>query len=118
MIDKAFKLIVVLFALLWIAKEILIPLGAAALWSNQFMRLVVACDQAMEASWYYRDAQTITRESETVQLLTCHDYDKTRKLLLASGLPKSYLSWLGLKSLELDQRSAEELVEAHRFREK
>jgi hypothetical protein len=51
-------------------------------------------------------------------LLACHDYDKARKILLMSGLPEEYLSYLGLKALELYQRPAEEFVRLHRFRER
>lgn len=106
------------FAVLWIIKEVLFPVAAAALYSREYMRLTVECDTAMEASWYYRQEDGIPVESETIQLLSCHEYDKTRKLLLMSGLPESYLSWLGLKSLELYQRPPEEFVEQHRFRER
>lgn len=96
----------------------MLPVGAAALYSREYMKLTVECDTAMEASWYYRQKDQITLESETVQLLVCHEYDKTRKILLMSGLPESYLSWLGLKSLEIYQRPPEEFVEQHRFRER
>lgn len=94
------------------------PVGTAAFYSFEYMELTVACDTAMEASWYYRQDSKISAESETVQLLSCHEYDKTRKLLLMSGLPESYLAWLGLKSLEIYQRPPEEFVEQHRFRER
>ena len=72
----------------------------------------------MEAAWYYSQTEQLPHESETVQLLACHDYDKARKMLLMSGLPEDYLSWLGLKSLEIYQRPPEEFVELHRFRER
>ncbi len=110
--------VITVFAILWIIKEILIPVGAAALYSYEYMELTVACDTAMEASWYYRQNEQVPVESETVQLLSCHDYDKTRKILLLSGLPESYLAWLGLKSLEIYQRPPEEFVEQHRFKER
>ena len=80
------------------------------------MRETAECDTAMEADWYYRQEDVVTNESDVVQLLACHEYDKTRKAMLMSGLPEAYLAWLGLKSLELNQRSPEEFVEQHRFR--
>ena len=109
------KAIVVVFALAWLLKEIVLPVGAAAVLSHKYMKLTPACDTAMEASWYYRQEDLVERESEVIQLLVCHEYDKTRKLLLISGLPEEYLSWLGLKSLEINQRTPEEYVEHHRF---
>jgi len=100
---------------LLVGKEVLLPIGAAAFWSGEYMALVVECDRAMEASWYYRQGERIPAQSEVVQLLACHDYDKTRKLMLTAGLPESYLAWLGLQSLEIYQRPAEEFARQHRF---
>lgn len=111
----AWRLVIAIFATAWLAKEIIVPGGAAILYSNEFMRFAFECDTAMEASWYYRQNNLIDKKSESVQLLACHEYDKTRKVLLASGLPEDYLSWLGLKSLELYQRAPEEYVKQHRF---
>ena len=67
----------------------------------------------MEDSWFY--GSEVLKESEQVQLLACHDYDKARKIMLMSGLPENYLSFLGLKALELYQRPAEEMARQHRF---
>ena len=110
--------VVTIFAALWIMKEVLLPVGVALLYSNEYMELTVACDIAMDASWYYRQDDQIPAESEIVQLVSCHEYDKTRKLLLMAGLPESYLAWLGLKSLELYQRPPEEFVKQHRFEDR
>jgi len=96
-------------------KQIILPVGAAALWSGKYMEQVLECDTAMEASWYFRQDNRIPAESEVVQLLACHNYDKTRKLMLSAGLPESYLAWLGLRSLEIYQRPAEEFARQHRF---
>ena len=105
---KVGKTIVVVFAAAWLIKEVLAPIGAAVFLSNKYMELAFECDTAMESSWYFTQDQKIDPESEVTQLLICHEYDKTRKLLLMSGLPEDYLSWLGLKSLELYQRPPEE----------
>ena len=75
------------------------------------------CDTAMEASWYNKQKHP-NDKSEKIHMLDCHEYDKTRKVLLMSGLPESYTSWLGLKSLDLYQRPAEEYVDKHRFKER
>ena len=108
------KYIIVVFCTLWIIKEVLLPLGGALFYSMPYMELVVKCDQAMESNWYNTQDNNISKE-DTVQLLVCHDYDKTRKILLISGLPEEYLSWLGLKALEIYQRPAEEFVKKHKF---
>lgn len=83
------------------------------------MDLVILCDQAMNTSWYLNQTdKSNLSKSETIQMLSCHDYDKTRKILLFSGLPEEYLSYLGLLALEVHQRPASEMVELHRFRER
>ena len=81
------------------------------------MEQAYKCDTAMEASWY-ENQKNPNSKSEKIQMLDCHEYDKTRKVLLMSGLPESYTSWLGLKTLDLYQRPAEEYVKHHRFKEK
>ena len=107
--------IIVVFACAWLIKEIAMPVTAALVYSNAYIKQAYECDTAMEASWYYTQDNSIPPESEVTQLLACHDYDKTRKVLLMSGLPEEYLAWLGLKGLELYQRSPEEYVRQHRF---
>jgi His-Xaa-Ser system protein (TIGR03982 family) len=115
----AFRIAVISLATLWIAKEIVAPATAAAIYSNRYMELVVLCDTAMNSSWYIQQSESnLLDNSELVQMLDCHDYDKTRKVLLMSGLPEDYLSYLGLRALEIYQKSPEEFVEQHRFRER
>ena len=112
------KIVIVIFAIGWLSKEIIFPVTTAIIYSNKYMKLTVECDTAMEASWYYSQEKKFDKKSEVTQLLICHEYDKVRKIMLISGLPEEYLSWLGLKSLELYQRSPEEYVKEHRFVER
>lgn len=114
MINKVFKITLITFMFFWLGKEIILPGTVAAIYSNQYMKLTIECDRAMEADWYNRQ-NNMSNKADTIQLLSCHDYDKVRKTLLMSGLPKQYLSWLGLKALELYQRPASEFVEQHKF---
>ena len=72
----------------------------------------------MESAWYGAKDDSLNRKAEEIHLLDCHDYDKTRKIMLFSGLPDAYLSWLGLKALEIYQRPAKEFTEAHRFKQR
>ena len=117
MIKKITFYTIGLFSFLWILKEIVLPVTIAALYSEKFMELTYKCDTAMDDSWYYTQGKSKDK-AEQIQMLDCHEYDKTRKILLMSGLPDSYTSWLGLKSLDIYQRPAEEYVKEHRFRER
>lgn len=113
-----FKIIIGTFCTLWILKEIVLPVSAAAGLSYKYMGLVIKCDSAMEASWYGDTADESEKRAQEIHLLDCHEYDKTRKTMLMAGLPEEYLSWLGLQALEIYQRPASELSEQHRFTER
>ena len=104
-----FQIAIILLAL----KVVILPLSVGLYYYYPFQKFVIACDTAMEDSWFY--GSEVLQESEQIQLLACHDYDKARKIMLMSGLPENYLSFLGLKALELYQRPAEEMARQHRF---
>ncbi|MDB3966625.1 TIGR03982 family His-Xaa-Ser system protein [Porticoccaceae bacterium] len=114
----SFKIVVGSFCVAWIFKQVLMPLSAAAFYSQEYMHLVVECDVAMESAWYGDSNHDSESKAQEIHLLDCHEYDKARKKMLFLGLPETYLSWLGLRSLEIYQRPAREFTEAHRFRER
>jgi His-Xaa-Ser system protein (TIGR03982 family) len=114
-----FKWLLGTFCVLWIGKEVLAPATAAAVYSQDYMRLAMLCDTAMNSSWFIQQTDDPElRKTELIQMLDCHEYDKVRKIMLIFGLPENYLSYLGLRALEVHQRSAEEFVEQHRFTER
>jgi len=104
-----------LLALL-VLKVVVLPIAVGAYYYYPYQKYVIACDTAMEDSWFYKDK--VISKSEQIQMLDCHEYDKARKIMLTSGLPEEYLSYLGLKALELYERPAEEFAQPHRFRER
>lgn len=119
MINKIFKIIVSAFCLLWITKNVALPLSGVVAYSNQYMELSSSCGGAMNETWFAEQFENEKLEkSSQVELLVCHDYDLTRKKMLSLGIPEDFLSYLGLKALELGQDSAEKFVEQHRFRER
>lgn len=111
-----FKSLVVIFIVSWMAKEVILPVSVGSYYYNDYQKLTVACDTAMDDSWYH--GKENLGSTESIQLLNCHDYDKARKIILMSGLPEEYLSYLGLKALEIYQRPAEEFVKNHRFEQR
>lgn len=108
---------IILFCGGWLTLYVVLPLAAAAFFSFDYMEQVVECDSAMESAWY-GSKDEMEQKAQTIHLLNCHDYDKTRKTMLLMGLPEIYLSWLGLQALEIYQRPAAELAEPHKFRER
>jgi len=119
MLNKFFKVSVILFSVFWLSKEVILPIGAAIILYNPYMELVAKCDAAMNSSWLIAQMDNDKlKKTEVVQMLDCHEYDKVRKMMLISGLPEDYLSYLGLEALEINQRPASEYVDQHRFRER
>lgn len=107
---------VIIFCVLWVSKNLLLPVIVAIVYSSDYMEQTVLCDRAMTSSWYIKqmDNESLDK-TEVVAMLDCHDYDKTRKVMLISGLSENFLSYLGLRALELHQRPAEEIAQPHRF---
>ena len=114
--NKMFRIVVSAFVIFWLGKEVILPVSVGAYYYAPYQKLVIACDTAMDDSWYFGEKDLGT--SEIVHLLDCHDYDKARKVMLIAGLPEQYLSYLGLKALEVYQRPAEEFVKHHRFKKR
>jgi len=114
-----FRWVVGTFCAIWLIKNAIAPITAYAYFHNDYMRLASACADAMDESWFAEQKYSPALDKTAqVHLLSCHEYDKTRKLMLIMGLNENVLSYLGLKALEINQRSAEEFVEQHRFRER
>jgi His-Xaa-Ser system protein (TIGR03982 family) len=117
-LDDIFKVVAVIYILFWLIKEVLFPVSVALTYSYSFMKKVKECDTAMEADWYYSQSAYFDKRANEVQMLSCHEYDKIRKVMLFSGLSENYLSWLGLKTLEIYQRPVSEFTELHKFIER
>lgn len=114
-----FRVVVSVFCISWLSKNIIFPVATYLFYKDKYVELSSSCANAMDETWFAEqyEGENIKKSSE-VHLLVCHEYDKTRKIMLLSGLNESVLSYLGLKALEIDQHSAEELVKQHRFKER
>ncbi|WP_242674533.1 TIGR03982 family His-Xaa-Ser system protein [Marinobacter halodurans] len=116
---RTFQVIVALFCLGWLAKNLVVPAVAYWLYQDDYVALASQCGEAMDESWFAQQApELVDDRSSQVQLLVCHEYDKTRKVMLSMGLSESVLAYLGLKALETGQHSAQEIVEQHRFQQR
>ncbi|OZG70870.1 hypothetical protein BTA51_23830 [Hahella sp. CCB-MM4] len=107
------------FCIAWLGKYLIAPGLALAIYYDDYIELSSACANAMDETWFAEQEQNESlNHTAQVHLLICHDYDKTRKLMLTAGLSEDLLSYLGLKALELDQKGTEALVQQHRFTER
>ena len=116
MIDRLFKVLVSVFCCVWLAKFVLVPVTAYYFFKDDYMALASECANAMDESWFVdQSGSEKLEQSSRIHLLRCHEYDKLRKKMMIMGLGENVLAYLGLKALEVNQRTAEEFVEQHRF---
>lgn len=73
----------------------------------------------MDEAWFVK--QTGDKElmkTAEVNMLDCHEYDKLQKKMQIFGVSREVISYLGLESLELNQRPFQEFTREHYFRER
>lgn len=114
--SHVFKVIVGAFCIGWLVKNVLAPVVGLTLFYGSYLELSSQCANAMDNGWFIQQSESEDlKKSADINLLICHDYDKTRKLMLTLGVSEDLLAYIGLKGLELNQHSVEELVKQHRF---
>uniref|UniRef100_A6VXJ1 TIGR03982 family His-Xaa-Ser system protein n=1 Tax=Marinomonas sp. (strain MWYL1) TaxID=400668 RepID=A6VXJ1_MARMS len=110
---------VAIFCFSWTGKNIIAPGYAYLLYSDKYIYLAGQCANAMDETWFIEQKGNDTlNKTAQIHLLSCHEYDVTRKIMLSLGLNEDVLSYLGLRALEVHQRSTEEFVQQHRFNER
>ena len=118
MLKIIFQVVVVVFCIFWLVKEILAPGYVYLKYIDDYKFLVNECARAMDTHW---DVETsnlksmdLTNSTKT-GLVVCHDYDKTRKMLLSFGINEYILSYAGLESLEVGPQMIDEIIKPHVF---
>lgn len=108
-----------LLCLAWLGIYLVMPISAYFIYKNQFMKQSAECSLAMDESWYIEQLNAPELEATTkIHLMSCHEYDKTRKVMLSMRVPETVVEYLGLEAIELHQRTVEALTEQHRFQER
>jgi His-Xaa-Ser system protein (TIGR03982 family) len=116
---KVALLLVSLASIAWLAKYVALPAFAYLKYADEYQYLAGKCANAMDESWFLEQkGDPSLDKTAQIHLLDCHEYDVTRKTMLSMGLSENVLSYLGLKGLEINQRTTEEFVQQHRFRER
>jgi His-Xaa-Ser system protein (TIGR03982 family) len=119
MIKTVFQLVVIVFCITWLGKNIVAPAMAYVYFQTDYKRLASQCANAMDETWFVeQEGLDELEQSAEIHLMVCHEYDKTRKVMLVMGLSENVLAYLGLKALETEQQPVSRLVEQHRFRER
>lgn len=118
-LNVTFKVCVILLTIGYLSNTFLIPEYVFHTNKSRYIELTLKCALAMDSNWYIEQQNNkALKKSSELQLIDCHDYDKVRKKMLASGISEHRLSSLGLLALEIHQRPAEELAIHHKFRER
>ncbi len=119
MMDRIFKFLAIAFFLGWLTKNLAAPAFGVAFYYRDFMDLSSQCATAMDSEWFSRDSERKAIDSSNrAMMLVCHDYDLTQKKMQSLGVTDEIISYLSLKSLELNQISSEGLTRQHRFIER
>lgn len=130
MIDRKSKVLLVLNLMavtiicFYAVKEWAIPLGAEALYRDQYKELIFQCDNVMRDHFIMKNQVLVAPSSEAIArlraaevgLLTCHDYDVLRKKLIMLGLSENRLAQIGLEAIEERAKDVRTFVETHEIR--
>ncbi|WP_114784320.1 TIGR03982 family His-Xaa-Ser system protein [Vibrio tetraodonis] len=96
-----------------------LPIAIYSYYKNDFMVQTAECSLAMDETWYIEQVgSNKLNQTAQVHLIACHEYDKTRKIMLAMRVPEAMLGYLGLEAIELHQRTIKPLTEQHKFLER
>lgn len=107
------------FCVCWLTLNIVFPVVGYGIYGSEYKELSSKCADAMDETWFVeqlKDEQL--NVSSKIHLMNCHEYDKTRKIMLSLGVSEHLLSYLNLEALELNQISVDRFVEQHRFNER
>ena len=118
MLKIIFQVVVVVFCIFWLVKEILAPGYVYLKYIDDYKSLVNECARAMDTHWDVEmsnlKSEDLTNSTKT-GLIVCHEYDKTRKMLLSFGISEYILSYAGLESLEVGPQMIDEIIKPHIF---
>ncbi len=106
------------------AKILVMPVIAKAHFSEEYKVLMFQCDNVMRDHMIaknrviYEKTDSSIRELKAAEmgLLSCHEYDKQRKVMLSWGLTPNDLSLIGLEAIEENVDDLMDYVEIHEFK--
>lgn len=119
MLNKVFKVSISFIAIFVLFKFLVFPVGAYFYYKDSFIQYSAKCANAMDEAWFIQ--QTKDKElmkTAEINMLDCHEYDKLQKKMQIFGVSREIISYLGLESLELNQRPFQEFTREHYFRER
>ncbi len=106
------------------AKILIMPGIAKAYFADEYKVLMFQCDNVMRDHMiaknrviYEKTESSITElKAAEMGLLSCHKYDKQRKVMLSWGLTPNDLSLIGLEAIEENVDDLMDYVEIHEFK--
>ena len=100
------------------------PTVAEWIWAEPYKSAMYDCDHSMRDHFIAKTVVNTQPSPEAIKnlqsaelsLLSCHEYDKQRKRLIAWGLSPNDLSRIGLEALEEKEYELRQFVEIHEIR--
>ena len=100
------------------------PVMAKSLHSEQYKTLMFQCDNVMRDHMIAKNRVKFEKSESSIKelkaaemgLLSCHDYDKLRKVMISWGLTPNDLSIIGLEAIEENTDDLMMYVNIHEFK--
>lgn len=105
-------------------KFIAMPVIAKTMFADKYKELMFQCDNVMRDHMIAKNRVIHDKTDEAIKdleaaemgLISCHEYDKYRKIMLSWGLNDHDLSLIGLEAIEANQEDLMKYVELHEFK--
>jgi len=118
------NIVAVLLVFTYGVVEYVVPKAATIFWKEDYQSLMFQCDHVMREHFIAKqlvlsepsEKAVKNLESSEVGLLSCHEYDKLRKLLLSYGVSEAQLGLIGLEVIEKNAEDVRRFVEIHEIR--
>ena len=100
------------------------PLMAETIYASEYKQLMFQCDNVMRDHMIAKNRVKHEKTAEAIHdlkaaelgLVSCHEYDKLRKVMLAWGLTAEELSYISLEAIEENANDLIQYVEIHEFK--
>ena len=105
-------------------KLIFLPIIVKKIYADEYKQKMFECDNVMRDHmiaknrvFHEKSKKAIKAlEAAEIGLISCHEYDKLRKKMIAWGLTKDDLAYIGIEAIEEKSYDLIKYVEIHEFK--
>ena len=105
-------------------KFVFMPYFAKIIYADEYKSLMFQCDNVMRDHMIAKNRVLHDKNNESIKdlesaemgLISCHNYDKIRKVMLQYGISSEELAYIGLEAIEENSDDLIKFVEIHEFK--